>query len=265
MTHIHHENNFSTSLASNANAGDTTSTLSDAVTVDAPFYLIYDATNLNGNYEVVYVIMKSGADVTHAALAHGHTAAETVLMSLSGTELDALQTSLDSAEALVATNDLVGEILMYGSASIPDGYLECNGAAVSRTTYATLFGVIGTLFGVGDGSTTFNVPNLKGSVAIGYKSTDSDFNAVGKTGGAKTVNLAHSHTQTAHTHSFSGTTNAGGSLGAYGGASNTGATNHTHTFSGTSGGMSDAGSNSQGSSTQSILNPYITLTFIIRT
>jgi len=159
---------------------------------------------------------------------------------------------------------LVGEILGYGGSSVPSDYLLCDGSAVSRETYADLFSVIGTTFGVGDGSTTFNLPNLKGRLIVGYNSSDSDFNAIGKTGGAKTANLAHSHTQNAHTHSISGTTGSSGSIGAYGGADSTAAANHTHTFSFTSGAASDSGTNSQLSSTQSILNAYNTVNFIIR-
>lgn len=60
-----------------------------------------------------------------------------------------------------------GIILPYGGAAAPTGWLLCDGQAVSRTTYATLFGVIGTLFGAGDGSTTFNVPDLRGRVPVG--------------------------------------------------------------------------------------------------
>lgn len=55
-------------------------------------------------------------------------------------------------------------IMNYGGATAPAGYLPCNGAAVSRTTYANLFAVIGTTYGAGDGSTTFNVPNIAGSI-----------------------------------------------------------------------------------------------------
>ena len=55
----------------------------------------------------------------------------------------------------------------FGS-SPPDGWLECDGAAVSRTDYADLFAAIGTLWGVGDGSTTFNIPDLRGVVARGW-------------------------------------------------------------------------------------------------
>jgi phage-related tail fiber protein len=56
---------------------------------------------------------------------------------------------------------------MYGGASAPQGWLLCDGAAMSRTTYARLFGIIGTTFGVGDGSTTFNVPDMRESVPAG--------------------------------------------------------------------------------------------------
>lgn len=53
-----------------------------------------------------------------------------------------------------------GEVKMYAGPTIPSGTLECNGQAVSRTTYAALFSAIGVIWGPGDGSTTFNVPNL---------------------------------------------------------------------------------------------------------
>lgn len=55
-----------------------------------------------------------------------------------------------------------GFVLPFAANSAPDGYILCNGAAVSRTTYADLFAVIGTIYGAGDGSTTFNIPNLMG-------------------------------------------------------------------------------------------------------
>ena len=85
-----------------------------------------------------------------------------------------------------------GVIRMYGGASAPTGWLECDGSAVSRTTYATLFAVISTTYGVGDGSTTFNLPTFTNKFARG--------NTPGTGGGADT----HSHADTlaapAHTH-----------------------------------------------------------------
>lgn len=54
----------------------------------------------------------------------------------------------------------VGTIIAYGGVSAPEGYLICNGGAISRTQYSALYGVIGTRFGAGDGSSTFNIPNM---------------------------------------------------------------------------------------------------------
>lgn len=61
-----------------------------------------------------------------------------------------------------------GEVKMWPTNTAPTGYLECDGAAVSRTTYAALFAVIGTVWGTGDGSTTFNVPDLRGEFVRGW-------------------------------------------------------------------------------------------------
>ena len=69
----------------------------------------------------------------------------------------------------------VGSFLCFAGNTVPAGYLLCNGAAVSRATYAALFAVIGTLYGAGDGSTTFNLPNLNGRVLQGV----SDLSKVG--------------------------------------------------------------------------------------
>ena len=60
-----------------------------------------------------------------------------------------------------------GTIIDFAGASTPSGYLPCNGAAVSRSTYSALFTAISTIWGAGDGSTTFNVPNLNGRTTIG--------------------------------------------------------------------------------------------------
>ena len=64
-----------------------------------------------------------------------------------------------------------GSITMYASSSAPTGYLNCDGSAVSRTTYANLFAVVSTAYGVGDGSSTFNLPDLKARFPLGYASS----------------------------------------------------------------------------------------------
>ena len=66
-----------------------------------------------------------------------------------------------------------GSIIMFGGATAPDGWLICDGSAVSRTTQATLFAAIGTAFGTGDGSTTFNIPDMRGQFARGLNTEDT--------------------------------------------------------------------------------------------
>lgn len=66
----------------------------------------------------------------------------------------------------------VGAIIPYGGVTVPDGFLLCQGQAVSRTIYAELFAVIGTAFGTGDGTTTFNVPDLRETVPVGVGEND---------------------------------------------------------------------------------------------
>jgi len=60
----------------------------------------------------------------------------------------------------------VGSVISFSTSTAPDNWLECDGSAVSRTAFADLFGVIGTTYGVGDGSTTFNIPDLTGVVLV---------------------------------------------------------------------------------------------------
>jgi len=61
-----------------------------------------------------------------------------------------------------------GAVAMWAASTAPAGYLECNGALLSRTTYASLFAAIGTTFGVGDGSTTFAIPDMRGYFPRGW-------------------------------------------------------------------------------------------------
>lgn len=93
-----------------------------------------------------------------------------------------------------------GVIVPFAGSSAPTGYLVCDGAAVSRTTYADLFAAIGTTYGAGDGSTTFALPNLKGRVVVGVDAGQSEFDTLGETGGAKTHTLDSTEIPS-HTHS----------------------------------------------------------------
>lgn len=163
----------------------------------------------------------------------------------------------------------IGFLAIYAGSAVPNGYLACDGQAVSRTTYAALYAAIGTTWGAGDGSTTFNVPGLNDRY-LRHRNVSGAAGPVGTTQADQ--NKAHTHTGSGttgtesadHTHTFSGTTsgmnrndphshsttipnnsgNTGGG-GAFGNtpiASNTGSTSiaHEHTFSGTTSGRSAA-------------------------
>ena len=94
-----------------------------------------------------------------------------------------------------------GSVFCRAVATVPTGYLECNGAAVSRTTYSALFAVIGTAYGAGNGSSTFNLPDLRGEFIRGFdngRGVDSGRNVATSQGGQ---NASHDHSI-----SLSGTT-----------------------------------------------------------
>ena len=207
--------------------------------------------------------------------------------------------ALDVAGDVNATGDVriagvsiatpAGVIQQFAGASAPTGYLLCQGQAVSRTgTYAALFAVIGTTYGTGDGTTTFNVPNLMGKIPVGYDSTQTEFNTRGKTGGAKTHTLtvaempSHTHsvdpasvstsTAGAHTHTFDDYYNpttlsddanqrtVGGSTSYRNDVSTASAGDHAHTVD-----IPSTTSTSSGSgSAHNNLQPYIVVNYIIK-
>lgn len=98
--------------------------------------------------------------------------------------------------------EAAGIVMSFAGATAPEGWLLCDGSAVSRSTYSALFDVIGTTYGAGDGSTTFNVPDLSGKVIIGVSGT----HALGTSGGEETHTLltaelpAHTHEVPQHGH-----------------------------------------------------------------
>ena len=119
-----------------------------------------------------------------------------------------------------SASSVTGEIKFGGwaLASIPLGYLLCDGSAVSRSTYAELFTAVSTRFGVGNGSTTFNLPDLRSVFPRGSPAATE----AGGTGGSSTVTLTgaesgtsvhgHNVTDPGHTHGMAGS-GSGGSVG----------------------------------------------------
>ena len=96
----------------------------------------------------------------------------------------------------------VGSIVMYSSAVAPDGWLYCNGAAVSRTDFLNLFEVIGTAYGAGDGLTTFNLPNTAGRLVRGNgQQPGQGLYSIGDAGGADSI-LLTANNLPAHLHAI---------------------------------------------------------------
>ena len=164
------------------------------------------------------------------------------------------------ASAVPAPSVITGSLLMWPTGSAPTGYLLCNGTAVSRTTYSALFGVVGTTFGVGDGSTTFNLPNYQDRMPIGAGSTYS----AADTGGSKdAIVVSHSHTATdsGHVHQYT-YWDAGGSGLPYGEVSQTSG----YVSPNTQTGYANISVSTTGSSgTNANLPPYLGIYFIIKT
>ena len=131
-----------------------------------------------------------GAYDGSAAKSINITAAGVGALPSEGTAADANKLGGHSPQWWMPT----GMVVPYAGAAAPDGWLLCQGQAVSRTTYAQLFSVIGTTYGSGDGSTTFNLPDMRGRVAVG-----SDAN-LGAAAGVQSVSLTaaqngpHNHT-----------------------------------------------------------------------
>jgi len=170
-------------------------------------------------------------------------------------------TQLATTAFVLANSVPTGAINMWGTATAPTGYLLCAGAAVSRTTYAALFAVISTTFGVGDGSTTFNLPNYTSRFPYGT--------TLASTGGtADAVIVSHTHTATVtdptHSHNLPNTAIAQTNNGQQGRTDGSQASAMTTTSSASTGisvtntteGVSGVGQN---------LPPYLGINFIIKT
>ena len=187
---------------------------------------------------------------------------------------EATRYDFDGANLTGIEGTATGTILPWSTVTPPSGFLECDGTAANRTTYAALFAVIGTTYGAGDGSTTFNVPNLSDNVAVGK----SNNKALGTAGGANTVtptgnvagstaNATLSTAQLAsHSHGL-GVQNSAFYNGAQKGISPTGGNPPalTSQAAGSGSGHSHNMSANFAGDANSVLQPYLTLIYIIKT
>jgi len=116
--------------------------------------------------------------------------------------------SVGLIKKLISYSVPIGSVATFAHSDIlPKGYLECNGEAVSRITYSKLFAVISTNYGVGDNSTTFNLPDLRGEFIRGFdngRGVDSG-RTIGSSQGEDTKPHSHSTPQHKHTGSSNST------------------------------------------------------------
>lgn len=177
-------------------SGTTTITgFGSTAAVTSPVYFIRFTGVLTLTHNATSLILPGGANITTAA-------GDTAVIKYEGSgNWRCLLYSPASGQTVVPVTISAGLISAFGGTSAPSGYLACNGSAVSRTTYAALFAAIGTTWGAGDASTTFNLPSLNRRTLVGSggSGTATIGNAVGNTGGEENHTLstaelpAHSH------------------------------------------------------------------------
>ena len=180
---------------------------------------------------------------------------------------DALEQSIDAIPTTPSVP--VGTLMMYAAETAPVGYLLADGSAVSRVTYSDLFSVIGTTFGAGDGSSTFNLPNLSQRFPLGAGTG----RLIGETGGSEQHELsttelpAHTHTVTdpGHTHLLNiggvNDTNFSANPGEYPAADSTTVFSSVNTASSSTGIVINA---TGGGEPFSIMNPYLVINYVIK-
>jgi microcystin-dependent protein len=228
--------------------------------LDANFTTVTNAINGIGNgSEALANVAVTGGAINGAIIGGSNAVAGT---------FSTLTANTANITTLTATNYTGGGIAPTGSLTMwagaivspPTGWLACNGANVSRTTYSALFAVIGTSFGVGDNSTTFGLPNLLNKFPVGAGDTYS----LADTGGsANAIVVSHTHTVTDPGHKHGGVYSRVGTQNQFG--SNIYSL-MSDTTSNTSSASTDISIDSAGSSgTNANLPPYIAVGFIIKT
>lgn len=161
-----------------------------------------------------------------------------------------------------------GGVIPYAGGSIPNGYLLCDGTAVSRTTYAELFAVIGLTYGSGDGLTTFNLPDLRSRLPLGAGQGAGLSNRVlANTGGQESISQVPPHTHNitdpGHTHTYLGVNSQNAASGADNVAENAPRPTETTSLSTTGITINNTGTNIAGGNVN-VMNPFLVLNYLIK-
>ena len=171
----------------------------------------------------------------------------------------------DDETSIATATDAVpaGVLVPFAGSTSPDGWLLCDGSAVSRTTYIDLFAVISTIYGEGDGSATFNLPDMGGKGPKGYDTNNSKFDSLNKTSGEESHRLTTDE-MPSHIHNIQYYYGGGGSnaLVPWHGSKYLNASSPQNPQWYTD---SDVRADSTGGeSKHNVLDPYVTLNFIIK-
>jgi microcystin-dependent protein len=157
----------------------------DALPAGNPLKIV-KGTEIDTEFNNIAIAVATKADLLNPVF----TGIPTAATAATGTSTTQLATT---AFATAAISPFTGSILMWPTATPPAGFLLCNGQTASRATYAALFAIVGTLFGVGDGSTTFTLPNYTDRMPIGAGS----LYVANSIGGSRDASLpTHKHTAT---------------------------------------------------------------------
>jgi microcystin-dependent protein len=182
-------------------------TVADANQVMADFYQIQNDVNANAAHNGANSDITSlNGLTTPLPISEGGTGASTAPQALINLGVIA------AIDAIITVP--IGGVVMWTAATPPTNFLECNGQALSRVTFGNLFSVMGTTFGAGDGSTTFNIPDLRGFFVRGWANSSTE--DAGRVFGSNQVNAVGPHTHPVidpgHDHSvdFAAITFAGG-------------------------------------------------------
>jgi len=163
--------------------------------------LIYNGTNWKNTPTIAaanipnnsVALSKLSNNFIASATAKTITASDLIIF---GDASDSNNSKRDTVQTIVdiILDTFIGFIHDFGGGTVPAKFLLCDGAAISRTTYSKLFAAIGTTWGAGDGSTTFNVPDMRRRVPVGSGGTGTSTlqNTVGSVGGAETHTLTTS-------------------------------------------------------------------------